>query len=301
MIVAGIDIGSNATRLTISKAPKAGGFHHPEDMIHKYRFPCRLGDDVFKTGEISREKASKMDEIFSEIKILLEQHDVKKIKAVATSAFRDSSNGEATMNTLSSKHSIPCSIVSGPEEASLMSQGLLRRGLFKESAAHLHVDIGGGSLELSAHYNGAFLFQESLDLGTLRLVKSTTCGKLIDGHSKQIKLIDGVFKNLDVSIFKKFRMHGTGGNFKRLGTLRKHSFKKNDDRKLMRTDVGKMLELYKKFPGQELSQHTPIKEENAALIIPSLLMIERILTFWPAEEIKIPDLSLSHVLLDELS
>lgn len=300
MVIAGIDIGSNATRITISKAPKKGGFHLPDDMIHKYRFPCRLGDDVFSKGVISKEKIIDMNVIFTEIRNILKRHDVEKVKGVATSAFRDAKNGRNLLNTLSKKHSVPCSIISGPEEARLMSQGLLRRGVFKEGAAHLHIDIGGGSLELSAYHNGAFIFQKSLNLGTLRLIENTDSGALVSDHLKQLELIDEVFENFDSSISDKFKIHGTGGNFKRLGTLRQYSFNKKSDNKLKRDDIDKMIELYSKHPGKELSKHSPIKEENSALIMPSLLMIKKIISFWPAQKIKIPKLSLSHVLLDEL-
>ncbi|MGH1467353.1 MAG: hypothetical protein ACRBBP_00525 [Bdellovibrionales bacterium] len=299
MIIAGIDIGSNATRLTIAESSDLDEYHHPDDMIKKYRFPCRLGDDVFKDGLISSNKLIEMHSIFSEIEGLLKKYKVKKTNGVATSAFRDAKNGDALFKALQEKHPVPFSIISGGEEAKLMSEGLLRRGLFTDDAGHLHVDIGGGSLELSCYFDGAFLFQESLDLGTLRLIENTESGKLVSDHEDLLKLIDGIFDGFDPREFPKFKMHGTGGNFKRLGTLRKHSLGESREDILKRKDIRKMIDLYKPYPGHELSEHTPIKKENAALIMPSLLMIDRILEFWPAKKVKVSKLSLSHVVLDK--
>ncbi len=299
MIIAGIDIGSNATRLTIAESSDLDEYHHPDDMIKKYRFPCRLGDDVFKNGLIGTDKLNEMHTIFSEIENILKKHKVEKTTGVATSAFRDAKNGDTLFAALQEKHSVPFSVISGEEEAKLMSEGLLRRGAFTNDAGHLHVDIGGGSLELSCYFDGAFLFQESLDLGTLRLIENTKSGRLVVDYEDRLRLIDDIFDGFDPREFPKFKMHGTGGNFKRLGTLRKYSLGESREDILKKKEVRKMIDLYSPYPGHELSEHTPIKKENAALIVPSLLMINRILEFWPAKKVKVSKLSLSHVVLDE--
>lgn len=304
-LVAGIDMGSNAIRVTIANPPKKKSYHKPIDVIEKYRFPCRLGNDVFKSQTISEEKEQQLIFIFHEIQKVLEKHQVKKLKAVATSAFRDSDNGRDLLKYLSGKFKIPARVISGKLEAQLMSQGMERRGHFVEDAAHLHVDIGGGSLELSLHYKGKFIFQKSLDVGTLRLLVDTRTGQLIANHSKQLNLIDPVFKSKEaqkiIQKAPKFLMHGTGGNFRRLGRLRKFSLDAKKENYLKKEEVPQLLGTYMNYSGFELARHLPLKEENASLIIPSLLMIQRVLHHWPARLIKIPKISLSHALIDELS
>lgn len=303
MQVAGIDIGSNAIRLTVAKAPKTGGFHQPADFITKYRFPCRLGEDVFTEGFIGLKKIEKLNGIFAEIELLIKEHEITKTYGVATSAFRDATNGQEVMTALNSKYpNIRCKVITGSEEASLMSDGLLRRGLFGGSSSHLHADIGGGSLELSCFHEGSFLFQESLDLGTLRLIETTKCGALVKNHLEKLSVIDSILeKHLKNQKLNDLKFHGTGGNFKRLGTLRCHSFNEESDCFFNSSEVPKMIAEYSKFPGEELAKYTPIKKSNAALIIPSLFIIERVLKLWPAEKVEISKLSLSHVLLDKLN
>jgi len=95
-------------------------------------------------------------------------------------------------------------------------------------------------------------------------------------------------------------IHGTGGNFRRLGKLRKHTLNKTKDNYIQVNEVPYLLGTYMNYSGYELSKHVPLKEENAALIIPSLLIIQRVISYWPASKIKIPDISLSHALLDGL-
>ena len=59
MLLAAIDIGSNAVRLLISRVYKVDGkpFFSKEELV---RIPVRLGEDVFSTGQISEVKIEKL-------------------------------------------------------------------------------------------------------------------------------------------------------------------------------------------------------------------------------------------------
>lgn len=303
MNLAAVDIGSNATRLTIARPPSNRDYYTPNDLIEKLRFPCRLGSEVFKDGKISDEKASEMHEIFKQIHQTILSSHVSKAKVAATSAFRDASNGPELLKQFADEFKLNCKILSGLEEATYMSEGLKRRDLFDPEHTHLHMDLGGGSLELSVFNNEDFLFQESLDVGALRLVEDTTSGELKANWKEQLKLIDDCFDrqdSLDSSIDKPLKAFGTGGNFKRLGIIKEENLDLEDASHFSPDDLSEMLELFKNHPGQKLCEITTIKPDNAALIVPSILIVQRVLKFWPADRIEIPDLTLSHTLLDSL-
>jgi exopolyphosphatase/guanosine-5'-triphosphate,3'-diphosphate pyrophosphatase len=258
-----------------------------------------LGTDVFKNQTIGEQKAAEMREVFVEInKAILSGH-VSKASVVATSAFRDAKNGKELLESLASEFNLNCQILSGFEEASYMSEGLKRRDLFDQDHTHLHMDIGGGSLELSVFEDGAFLFQESLNVGALRLIENTETGDLKADFEKQLNLIDECLKDR-ASSKKPIKLYGTGGNFKRLGVMNVESFNAEDKQFFTRDDAAEMLSFAKKHPGQNLCKTTTIKPDNAALILPSLMIIERVFNFWPAERIEVPDLTLSHTILDRL-
>lgn len=302
MIVAGIDMGSNAIRITVAETTKEK-FYSEEDMIFKKRFPCRLGSDVFKAATISFEKQQQLDFIFHEIRSILDEYKVEDVKCVGTSAFRDSKNGPAILDGLTSKYGIPVEVISGQDEAMYMSQGLLNRGYFEEPVPHLHVDIGGGSLELSVFHKNKFLIQKSVDVGTLRLISDTRSGQLVQNHSESLKLIDGILNEEDIQELRfKFPetifLHGTGGNFRRLGRLRRHVLGRKKDHFLDSNEVPYLIGTFMNYSGYEIAEHFPVREENAALIVPSLLIIQRALQFWPAEQIEIPKISLTYALLD---
>src|SRR6202041_2827891 len=83
-----IDVGSNAMRLAIGFLDHNRKLHIVEDL----REPVRLGKDVFTHGTISKETTQKAIEAFNHFKELIEQHQVVKTRAVATSAVRESRN-----------------------------------------------------------------------------------------------------------------------------------------------------------------------------------------------------------------
>lgn len=306
MNVAGIDMGSNAIRVTVSKQAGKCGYHKPQDLIVKERYPCRLGSDVFKSQTISQEKEGQLNLIFKEISGLLNKYEVKKTLGVATSAFREADNGLQILKKLNTTYKTNIKVISGKLEAKYMADALLRRGYFDPAHAHLHMDIGGGSLELSLYDEKKFIFQKSLDVGTLRLLVDTRTGQLIPNHCKQLDLINPVLKAPKVKqIAEDFAdesllIHGTGGNFRRLGRLKKFTLKTGKENSIKQKEIPFLLGTYMNHSGYELSKHVPLKEENAALIIPSLLIIQRVLNFWPASRIVIPKISLSHAILDKL-
>jgi len=306
MNVAGIDMGSNAIRVTIAKSSGKNKPHDPKNLILKERYPCRLGSDVFKSQTISQEKESQLHAIFEQIDFLLEDYDVEKITGVATSAFREADNGAKILKDIERIHKIRIDVISGKIEAKYMAEGLKARGEFDDNHVHLHMDIGGGSLELSLFDEGKFYFQKSIDVGTLRLLVDTRTGQLVPNHSKQLDLINPVLKTKQVRSFTDqyepsvLLIHGTGGNFRRLGRLRKHTLQKAKDNYIQANEIPYLLGTYMNYSGYELSKHVPLKEENAALIVPSLLIIQRVMSYWPASKIKIPNISLSHALLDGL-
>lgn len=299
MNLAAVDIGSNATRLTIARKPSNRAYYKPIDLIEKLRFPCRLGSDVFANQKIGEEKAAEMYDVFVELNKAILGGRVSKAAVFATSAFRDASNGKELLETFASEFNLNCQILSGKDEATFMSEGLERRGLFESEHTHLHMDIGGGSLELSAYEDGAFLFQESLDVGALRLIENTESGALKADFREQLSLIEKCLEK-KAKANKPIKVYGTGGNFKRLGQINVESFNAEDKTYFSGDEASEMLEFAKKHPGHKLSETTTIKPDNAALIVPSLMIIESVLKFWPAQRVEIPDLTLSHTIIDSL-
>src|SRR6478735_3157996 len=94
MVFAAIDIGSNAMRLLFCRVYVVDGKPHfsKEEL---FRMPIRLGEDVFLQGKISEHKTERLISALRGFSYMIKAYGVEGYRAVATSAMRDASNGEA--------------------------------------------------------------------------------------------------------------------------------------------------------------------------------------------------------------
>src|SRR5688500_15007921 len=116
MILAAIDIGSNAARLLISEVI----FENSKPEFRKLnlvRVPLRLGFDVFETNSISPVKVDMIRKTIKAYKYLLDVYDVKHVKACATSAMRDASNSSEIIELVQRETGIRIEVITGDAEA----------------------------------------------------------------------------------------------------------------------------------------------------------------------------------------
>src|SRR6185295_19053826 len=114
--LAAIDVGSNAMRLAIGFMDHNRKLHVVEDL----REPVRLGQDVFTKGSISKETTRRAIQAFLRFKEVIEQHQVVKARAVATSALRESANRDAFIHKIFQSTGIELKTINSEEEALLV-------------------------------------------------------------------------------------------------------------------------------------------------------------------------------------
>jgi exopolyphosphatase/pppGpp-phosphohydrolase len=88
--ISAIDVGSNAIRMAV------GQVNSPQDrvdVIEKIRIPAWLGQDVFTVGARTESTMQAAMDAFRRFRKIAGGYDLKKIRAVATSAMREAENG----------------------------------------------------------------------------------------------------------------------------------------------------------------------------------------------------------------
>jgi exopolyphosphatase/guanosine-5'-triphosphate,3'-diphosphate pyrophosphatase len=171
---AACDVGSNAVRLVVSRA-----FDQGERFMQReasYRVPLRLGDDAFTDGVITAEKTAGLIDIFQSFRHLVNFFKAEKLRACATSALREASNGQAVAQQVWDATGIRIEIITGAEEARTLFSIHHETGLW-QSRDYLYIDVGGGSTELTLISQRKVVCSESFKIGGVRLLRSRVDAK----------------------------------------------------------------------------------------------------------------------------
>ena len=158
MKIASIDIGTNAIKSKIFKTTPTS-----IEFIEGIRSPIRLGSNVFQEGYLKKNKLNELVKTLKKYQHNFKENNIKMYEIVATSAFRDTQNSEDARRYVENKIEHPIRIISGLEEAKLIS--LHPKAQSKNK--NVFVDVGGGSTEIYMHQNDQHTIQ-SFQLGAVR-------------------------------------------------------------------------------------------------------------------------------------
>ncbi len=83
-----------------------------------------LGADLAKTGKLSAESQERALAALSRYRLLIDHMGVKQVRAVATAAARDASNGAKFVQAIK-RIGFKCEVLSAEEEATLAGEGVM--------------------------------------------------------------------------------------------------------------------------------------------------------------------------------
>lgn len=287
MRLAAIDIGSNAARLLISDVI-IGPQGNPEFIkAALVRAPLRLGFEVFDKGEIPPNKVEKVIKTMKSYKLLLDVYEVKHVKACATSAMRDATNGAEIIRKVKAETGIEIKIISGQEEASLIYENHIAENMTKEES-YLYIDVGGGSTELTFFTDGKLVFKESFNIGTIRILKNQVSEATWDEMKEFIKQKTKGYHHVTAI--------GSGGNINKIFSLSKRK-----EGKPLALDL--LRDYFKEFSNLSVNQRMTLyhlREDRADVIVPALLIYINVMRWADTEEIYIPKIGLADGLIHTL-
>jgi len=158
-----VDCGSNSFHLAVAKILSVGKF----EIVRREREVLRIG--VNETGEkiISENSIKKAIETLSRFKKISDSYKAP-IKAVATSAIRESKNRAEAISLIKEKSGVNINVIDGKEEARLIFMGI-NNAVSLNNEKTLCIDIGGGSTELIVGKGSEIIYLNSFPLGAVRL------------------------------------------------------------------------------------------------------------------------------------
>lgn len=284
MILAAIDIGSNAARLLIAEASvyKDGTVDYTKLTL--LRIPLRLGFDVFSTGVISDKKKKKLQDTIRIYKMLMDIYEVQSYKACATSAMRDATNGKEIMKEIKADTGIDIDIITGMEEATILYETHIADNLNNVNS-YLYIDVGGGSTEVTLFAGGQTVFKESFNIGTIRMLNDQVTEEQWEHMKWYIKT--------HVKDYQPLEAIGTGGNINKIFSLSKRKegkplpleLIKDYHKELSASTVEERMHLYN------------LRSDRADVIVPALQIYSSIMRWAGAEEIYVPKIGLADGLI----
>ena len=172
--VAFMDLGTNSIRLLLVRIQPDYSYA----VLTQLKQMVRLGEGAFTHQHLQPHAIDRAVCVARQFAQVARAHGAETIIAVATAATREAVNQATFVQRLQQEADLDVRVVSGLEEARLISLGVVS-GVHLSERQALFLDIGGGSTEViigTQHYQS---YLGSLQLGALRLTSqflADTCG-----------------------------------------------------------------------------------------------------------------------------
>lgn len=286
--LASIDIGSNGARLLIKQFnDEAVGLERVKKLMF-IRVPLRLGKDVFTLGKVSKEREEMMIRMMKGYKQFMKLYQVDAYRACATSAMRDSANGQKVIARIKKESGLTLEIVKGSDEALLLVNNLVEKTDSNEGN-FAYVDVGGGSTEVSLIHDGILAESHSYNIGTLRLLS----GRVSPEEWKEMENdLEGYAHR-----FPDIRIIGSGGNINRLYRL---SEEKGKNKAIGINELQRLYTLLKPMSLQERMETFSLKDDRADVIVPAAQIFLDVAKQLKCDKIIVPNISMADSIVDGL-
>lgn len=274
-----IDIGTNAARLLVGEVEKEGE-HSFVKKISYTRVPLRLGEEVFEDGKISKKKTEDFVKTIQAFKLISEIFEVKKLRAVATSAMREAVNSKKIIEKILAETGVEIEVISGDEEAELIF-GTFFLLDFDKTHPFIVIDVGGGSTEISVFERGERVAAKSFEIGTIRLLK--------DKVKKDIwsEIHNWIASHVDLK--SPHQLFGTGGNINKVHKM----LSSGQSESILVTDIKKLRDELSLLTVNERVDMYQLKPDRADVIVPAMNIYLYILEELNTSEIFVPKIGLS--------
>lgn len=291
---AAIDIGSYELEMKIFEMSQKYGMRQIDDVRHR----LDLGKDTFRTGKLSCELTDELCEVLNGFRTVLEEYRVSAVRVCTTSALREAKNVLNVLEQIRIRTGFKVEVLSNSEQRFLGYKAIASKELdfnkiIKKRTAI--VDLGGGSMQFSLFDKDSLVDTKNIRWGFVRVkeILAALEAKTTHFHTLIQDLIDEDMRLLRKLYLKERKVENiiAVGDYMTYLTLQ-------DD-----ADSGKgymtrkrFMELYDKVMSMsvpQIAQYLQIAEENAAYVLPSIIIYKRMIDETDAQLIWTPGMTLS--------
>lgn len=215
-----IDLGTNTFNLLIVEG---------KTTLLKTKIAVKLGVGGITKGYIAEAPFQRGFEALKKHLQTIEEYQVDRTFAFATSAIRSASNGTDFVAKVKTELDLHIEVIDGDKEAELIYLGV-QQALDLGDGNKLIMDIGGGSTELIICNKKEIFWKQSFKLGAARLLEHFQPQEPIT--STEIKSIEGYLEDMLTPLWtalQKFpcdTLIGSSGSFETIADVIAHHFYK---------------------------------------------------------------------------
>ena len=160
-----MDLGTNTFHLLIAE----GEISNFREIVHEH-IAVKLGEGGINKGMILPAPFERGITTMKQFGKQISDNNTQNIKAIATSALRNASNGKEFIERVKTEAGIDIEIVDGNREAAFIYSGVKASGLLSGHNS-LIMDIGGGSVEFIIGNQSELVWKQSFEIGAARLME----------------------------------------------------------------------------------------------------------------------------------
>lgn len=302
-ILAAIDIGSSAIRMDVAEIRPEGTLHILESLTKG----IQLGKDTFTKGYLSEESIRAACEVLRGFKKVMATYGVTQLRAVATSAVRESSNSDNFRERVLMSTGLDVEILDRPEENRLAYSAVLESLKADPNLGNekiLLVEVGGGSTDVTLLMEGKPLQSGTFPLGSIRLRASMNA--VSGAHDQQLKLLKrqttGFVRNIrrSVEIKEAKRFVAIGGDVRFAARVLLESQERGNHGVIAKDAFANFVDSISRMSIDAIVQEYALSYLDAETLTPALLICLQVLKETQAEDVIVSNANIRMGILRDL-
>jgi exopolyphosphatase/guanosine-5'-triphosphate,3'-diphosphate pyrophosphatase len=277
--LAAIDVGSNSIRLVVAEAQPGGRYR----VLDEERESTRLAASLASAGRLDEASMSASIEALRRFKSIAAGMGVETIRAIATCAVREATNGLEFCRRVRQEIDLPIEIIDSDQEARLAFESVRRR--FDLAGRNtLLADIGGGSTEIVLASGDLIEAIYATKLGAVRLAeKHNQPGAWTqEDVIRMMRFIDRELrKTTEKPAIAIHQLIGSGGTFTNLASIimasRGLARLPAAGARVSRADVRHLVDRLAKMTPKQRREVPGLNPDRVDIIVPGLGVIDSIM------------------------
>lgn len=276
--LAAVDVGTNSIRLVVAEVQPDGSYR----VLDEDREMTRLGRGLYSSGQLSDSAMEQSLQALGRMKAIAEGFAVDELRAIATSAVREATNGRDFVREAWRRYRVRVEVVPPEDEARLAFRSVSRHYDLDNRLTAI-VDIGGGSAEVILAAGGVVEQVVSLPLGAVRLAERyCKSDPLKPKHWKALRrAIDATIKDaIGKPPFAAEVMIGSGGTFTNLAEMaqaeRDGKVSGARDYALSRAELVRLLDRLRETPLAARREMPGLNPQRADIIVAGAAVVARL-------------------------